>query len=69
MKSISDEKKIKVLKKLVHSKFVTSTVEEAGYALNIVVNSDGTISPTPFSMPKSGLWYFDGQVYYQKEAL
>jgi hypothetical protein len=33
---------------------------------NVYVRLDGTISPTPFKMPKKGIWYFDGQVFYQK---
>lgn len=33
---------------------------------NVYVWLDGTIRPTPFNMPREGLWYFDGQVFYQK---
>lgn len=36
------------------------------YAYNILVNLDGTISMMPFDTKRSGLWYFDGQVFYQK---
>ena len=35
---------------------------------NIVVDSTGKLRPMPFDTGKSGLWYFDGQFYYQKRS-
>ena len=35
------------------------------YAYNVLVNLDGTISPMPFDTKRNGLWYFDGQIFYQ----
>ncbi len=37
-------------------------------ALNVYVDINGTICKTPFEMPRSGLWWFDGQVFYQKKG-
>lgn len=33
---------------------------------NIYCQVDGTLRPTPFEMPKEGMWYFDGQFFYQR---
>ena len=33
---------------------------------NVLINLDGTVSPMLFDTKRSGLWYFDGQVFYQK---
>lgn len=32
---------------------------------NIYVDINGHLHPTPFAMPKDGLWRFDGQFFYQ----
>lgn len=34
---------------------------------NVYVQLDGTVAPTPFEMPRKGLWYFEGQFFYQKQ--
>lgn len=32
---------------------------------NVYVGLDGTVHPTKRIMPRKGLWYFDGQIFYQ----
>jgi len=41
-------------------------LKEVGYYKNVYVDLQGVIHPTPFNMPVTGLWYFDGQIYYQR---
>ena len=36
------------------------------YVHGILLNSDGTIRPLPFRTKKDGMWYFDGQFYFQR---
>lgn len=38
------------------------------YYYNIVLNPDGTIRCLPFDGKRPGLWYFDGQFYFQKNV-
>lgn len=47
---------------------IESVYNTSGYAKNIYINLEGHICPTPFEMPCSGVWYFDGQVFYQKQG-
>lgn len=35
---------------------------------NVYVDIDGTVHPTKVQMPRKGLWYFDGQIFYQREV-
>ena len=37
--------------------------------LNIYVGLDGCYHPLPFDAKREGLWYFDGQVFYQKKGI
>lgn len=35
---------------------------------NVYCSIEGMLHPTPFEMPREGMWYFDGQVFYQRHA-
>lgn len=38
---------------------------EYRYSKNVYIDLCGLVRPTPMSMPKDGIWYFDGQIFYQ----